>query len=123
MRTSTSYPHVVTYPRESQRKSALRSFWPGPTFEPGMKPPPSLFVPSAWMPSGLTMKTKARLRSWNVSRWISTLSSLPMRSRSASVAATVPGSAYARMPKWMASGEYQTRTSVESGADRPSAGA
>jgi NAD(P)-dependent dehydrogenase (short-subunit alcohol dehydrogenase family) len=104
-------------------KSALRSFWPGPTFEPGMNPPPSLFVPSAWMPSGLTMKTKARLRSWKVSRWISTLSSLPMRSRSASVAATVPGSAYALMPKWMASGEYQTRTSVESGAGRPSAGA
>ena len=46
-----------------------------------------------------------------------------MRSRSASVACTVPAGAEARMPKWIAVGEYQTSTSVASSAGAPSTGA
>ena len=45
-----------------------------------------------------------------------------MRSRSASVACTAPCASNARMPKWMAVGEYQTSTSVESAAGMPSVG-
>src|SRR5215212_6607823 len=46
-----------------------------------------------------------------------------MRSRSARVARTVPGRAQARTPKYIAVGEYQTSTSVESSAGCSSGGA
>ncbi len=49
-------------------------------------------------------------------------SSLKMRSRSARVACTSPCGSRARMPKWMAVEEYQTRTSVLSSAAMPSTG-
>ncbi len=46
-----------------------------------------------------------------------------MASRSATVARIAPGRvSWARMPKWIASGAYQTRTSVRSSAGRPSTG-
>ncbi len=87
-----------------------------------MKPPTSFFVPSAWIPNGLTMNTTARRRSSNVSKWISTLSSALTRSRSASVARTAPCGSNARTPTCIAVAEYQSSTSVESGAGRPSTG-
>ena len=46
-----------------------------------------------------------------------------MRSRSASVARTVPGGAEARTPKCIAVGEYHTSTSVARSAAPPSTGA
>ena len=79
-------------------------------------------MPSACTPKGLTANTKDRRRSRNVSRCSAIQSSLAMRSRSASVARTVPGGAKARMPTYKASGAYQTRTSMESCAGRPSTG-
>ncbi len=68
------------------------------------------------------MKTSARFRSSYVSRWISTLSSEATLSRSASVARTAPWGSKARTPKKMASCEYHTSTSVESGDGRWSTG-
>ncbi len=69
------------------------------------------------------MKTVACRPSWKVSRKISTASSASRRSRLARLARTVPASAWARMPKWMAEGEYHTSTSVAFSAGRPSTGA
>ena len=68
------------------------------------------------------MKTKARFRSLYVSRWISTLSSDPTLSRSASVARTAPWGSQARTARWRAFREYQIHTSVESGEGRASTG-
>ena len=79
-------------------------------------------MPSACTPKGLTANTNERRRSRNVSRCSAIQSSLAMRSRSASVARTVPGGAKARMPTYNASGAYHTRTSMASCAGRPSTG-
>ncbi len=49
-------------------------------------------------------------------------SSASILSRFASVARTVPEGAWARIPKWIALGEYHTSTSVASSAAAPSTG-
>jgi len=84
--------------------------------------PLSLSAPSDWTPSGLTARKVAWRPSLKVERKNCTWSSLPIRSRSASVARTAPTASHARTPRWSAVGEYQTSTSVESVAATRSTG-
>ena len=84
--------------------------------------PVSTSAPSDWTPYGFTAKTVAWRPSLKVLSRIWTWSSAPIRSRSARVACTAPCASQARMPKWIAVGEYQTSTSVESAAGTPSEG-